>query len=323
MTFARRAAAVMLLLALTLAPLSAFAVCSLSSGRTETVSMTVSPATITIDPSTPVGTVLATSPVTNPNPNSSQVTCTNTTTIGVVNAMGDQPNGSATIYPTGVAGVGYRLLHPDNSNYLPPWGFDSIDSGTYTLSVATAVQLIKTGPISGGSTLGAGTLGYWQYQGSARNGNFNAETFMLANNVKFVQPTCTVTTTSIAVTLPTVSNTALSAAGQTAGATAFNIGLTCSAAAAGQDVAIQFDANKQPANTTGVITLNTSSSAKNVGVQLTDNSFQPVNFGTPAPAGTTITGGNNLTYYARYYALSTGVSAGSVSATATFTISYP
>lgn len=320
MKLVRSVTALLILLALTLSPLSAFAYCTLS-GNIGKVTMTVSPATVTIDPNAAVGTVLATSSVTNPNPATSSVTCSGSTQIGVTNAISGQPSGGSTIYPTNVSGVGYRLLHPDSSYYLLPWGYDSIDSGTYTLSVATAVQFVKTGPIAAGSTVTATTLGNWTYQG--RNNTFTAETFVLANAVKFVAPTCTVNTANIAVTLPTVSNTALATTGATAGATAFNIGLTCTAAAAGQDIAVQFDTTKQPNGTTGVITLNTSSSAKNVGVQLTDSSFQPVTFGTAADAGTTTTGAYNMTYYARYYALTNAVSAGSVSATATFTISYP
>ncbi|MCT7145077.1 hypothetical protein, partial [Salmonella enterica] len=85
---------------------------------------------------------------------------------------------------------GYQILHPDTNYILPPWGYDSIGSGTYTLSVGSAVQLVKTGPITAGSTLSSGTLGYWQYQGS-RN-TLRTEDFVLSNNVKFVAPTCTV-----------------------------------------------------------------------------------------------------------------------------------
>lgn len=308
----------LVLLGLALVPLTSFASCTLT-GNKELVTMTL-PATIIIDPSAPVGTVLATSPAVDPSPKNSSVDCSSTTTIGVINLLpGGQPNGSSTIYPTGVAGVGYRILHPDSSKFLPPWGFDTIASGTYALSVQSAIQLVVTGPITAGSTLNAGTVGYWQYQGS--RSTLRVEDFILANNVKFVAPTCTVTTPSISVTLPTVSNTAFNVAGATAGATAFNIGLTCSSAASGQDIAIQFDTNKQPSGTTGVIT--PTGTAKNVGVQLVDSKFNPVTFGTAADAGTTPTGVFNLTYYARYYATATAVTAGTVSATATFTISYP
>ena len=311
--------AALLLLALSALPFSAFASCSLSGGK-EVVSMTL-PATITLDPTTPVGTVLATSPQATPNPASSQVSCNNNTNVGVINLTGGgQPNGSSPIFPTSVPGVGYQILHPDSNYILPPWNYDSIGSGTYTLSVASAVQLVKTGPITAGSTLSSGTLGFWQYQGSNRT--IRVEDFVLANNVKFVAPTCTVATPSIAVTLPTVSTTSLTSIGAVSGATAFTIGLTCTAAAAGQTMAIEIDASRTvPPNTTGV--LSSTGTATNVGVQLVDSSFNPVALGTPVTVGTTPTGAYNLTYYAQYYTLATNPKSGSVSAAATFTISYP
>ena len=314
-----RRAAALVLLALSALPFSAFASCSLS-GNNELVNMTL-PATITLDPSTPVGTVLATSAQATPSPSSSQVTCNNTTNVGVINLTGGgQPNGSSTIFPTTVAGVGYQILHPNSNYILPPWGYDSIGSGTYTLSVASAVQLVKTGPITPGSTLPAGTLGYWQYQGSRTT--IRVEDFVLGNSVKFVAPTCTVATPNIAVNLPTVSTTSLASVGSVSGSTAFTIGLTCSAAAAGQTMAIEIDASRTvPANTTGV--LSSTGTAKNVGVQLTDSSFNPVALGTAVTVGTTPSGAYNLTYYAQYYALATNPTSGTVSAAATFTISYP
>jgi type 1 fimbria pilin len=314
----RHGAALLALLMLTLWPVASFATCTLSGGK-ETLSMSLN-STVTLDPNASVGTVLATSAVTTPNPNDSQVTCTGTTTIGVINLVNAQPGGGSTIYPTGVSGVGYRILHPDSSYYLPPYGSDSIGAGTYNLSVGSALQLVKTGPISSGSVLSAGTLGYWQYE--ARRGTLRVEDFVLANPVTFVAPSCTVTTPSISVTLPTVSNTSLAAAGGTAGTTAFTIGLNCPSASAGQTMAIQFDTAKSFAGASGVITP-TSGTAKNVGVQLVDGSFAPVTFAAPTVVGITPSGTYNLTYYARYYATATPVGAGNLTATATFTISYP
>jgi type 1 fimbria pilin len=220
-----------------------------------------------------------------------------------------------------VAGVGYRILHPDSGYILPPWGYDSIASGTYTLSVASVLQLVKTGPIASGAVLGAGTLGYWKYGGYYND--FRAEDFVLANSVTFVAPSCTVTTPSISVTLPTVSVSALAGAGATAGTTPFAIGLNCPSAAAGRQLAIQFDTNQSYTGANGVIVPG-SGSSNNVGVQLLDSSFSPsIVFGTPSTVGTTPNGQFNLTYYARYYALPGTLKAGTLGATATFTISYP
>jgi len=311
--------ACLLTLLLVLWPKATLASCTMSGG-TETVRMTIS-SPITLDPNAAVGTVLATSPVVSPSPNTTQVSCSGSTTIGVINLVGSQPSGSSTIYPTGVSGVGYRILHPDSGYYLPPWDYDSIDSGTYELSVGSALQLVKTGPITSGATLNAGTLGYWQYGG--RRTNLRAEDFVLANSVTFVAPSCTVTTPNIAVTLPTVSNTALAGTGATAGATAFTIGLNCPSSAAGRTMAIQFDTAQSFSGANGVI-IPTAGTARNVGVQLVDSSLSPtVVFAHPVTVGTTPSGLYNLTYYARYYATAASVTPGNLTATATFTISYP
>ncbi|MDG2539549.1 fimbrial protein [Dyella jiangningensis] len=320
MTKIRRGASLLVLLLLvTFWPVVSFATCTLSGG-TEIVRMPLN-STITLDPNAAVGTVLAASSTSTPSPSDSQVDCSGTTTIGVINLVGAQPAGGSTIYPTAVSGVGYRILHPDSSYYLPPYGSDSIDAGTYNLSVGSALQLVKTGPIASGSVLSAGTLGYWQYA-ARRGATLRVEDFVLANAVTFVAPSCTVTTPSISVTLPTVSNTSLAAAGATAGTTAFTIGLNCPSAAAGQTMAIQFDTAKSFGGASGVITP-ASGTAKNVGVQLVDNGFTPVTFATPTVVGTTPNGTYNLTYYARYYATATPVGSGNLTATATFTISYP
>lgn len=281
------------------------------------------PSTITLDPNKNVGDVLATSPVTVPSPSDSQVSCYfYNSPIGVINVVGSQPGGASTIFPTGVPGVGYRILHPDSSYALTPWGGGrTIGPGTYTMSVASALQLIKTGPISSGSTLPAGILGYWLYGGYFDN--VRIEDFTLANPVTFVAPSCIVTTPSISVTLPTVSTSALSISGQTAGTTAFAIVLNCASNAAGRQLAIQFDTNQAYTGANGVI-VPSSGTANGVGVQLLDRNFSPsIVFGTPNTVGTTPNGLYNLTYYARYYATSGSVKAGSLSATATFTISYP
>ncbi|WP_199099310.1 fimbrial protein [Dyella sp. ASV21] len=310
----RQAGALLVLLMLMLWPMASFAACSFSSGNKELVNMSL-PSSITINPSWTVGTVIATSAVTTPTPSSSVINCTGNTSIGVYNLVGGQGTSGSTVMPTGIAGVGYQILHPGSSYILPTYPNDSIASGNYTMSVASAVQLVVTGTITAGSTLSANTLGYWRY------GSLRVEDFVLTNSVTFAAPTCTVTTPNIAVTLPTVSNTALRTVGATAGATAFTIGLNCPAGSAGQNVAVQFDTATQPTGTTGVI--KPSGSATNVGVQLTDNSLNPITFGTPKTAGTTVLGANNFSYYARYYALTTAVGAGTLSATATFTVTYP
>ena len=308
-----------LLLLVTLAlaaPLAVQARCSFSSGGTANVNISFSTTTITIDPNLPVGAVLATSAQFSPSP-VSQISCSGTTTIGVQNVAGSQPGSGAIIFPTGVAGIGYRVTHPDTSNYLAAYPGDSIASGSYQMSVTSGLEFVKTGTIANGATVGSGTMGYWRYDSLS---NTRIENFNLSTTLTFVYPTCSVNTSTITVVLPTVSNTAFNGVGTVAGATVVPISLQCSS---GRQLYIQFDTANPVSGATGVIAPATGTGrAKNVGVQLISQAFTPVTFGTPALVGTTPNGPMNLTYYARYYQTATPVAAGTVSATATFTLTY-
>jgi len=297
-------------------PLAAQARCSFTSGGTANVNISFPNSTITIDPNLPVGAVLATSAQFSPSP-VSQISCTGTTAIGVQNVAGSQPSSGSIIFPTGVAGIGYRVTHPDTSNYLAAYPGDSIASGSYQMSVTSGLEFVKTGPIANGATVSSGTMGYWRYDS---NSNSRIENFNLSTTLTFMFPSCSVNTSTINVTLPTVSNTAFNGVGTVAGATVVPISLQC---ASGSQLYIQFDTANPVGGATGVIAPATGTGrAKNIGVQLINQSFTPVTFGTPALVGATPDGPLNLTYYARYYQTATPVAAGTVSATATFTLTY-
>lgn len=319
MNLVRHAIALLLLVLLSTLSLAARATCSFSSGTTSNVNISMPSSVITIDPNAAVGTVLASSAQFSPTPISS-LSCTGTTRIGVSNVISTQPASGATIFPTGVAGVGYRVTHPDAGNYLEAYSGDSIAAGNYDLSVTSGFELVKTGPIANGAVLRAATLGYWRYDGTFLNSNLRAENFNLVGSVTFTYPSCTVNNNVINVVLPTISTTAFNGVGTTAGATAFNISLNC---ASGSTLAIEFDTSNASSVANSVIANSTGTGrAKNVGVQLIDQGFVPITFGTPAVIGTTPNGPYNLTYYARYYQTAAAPAAGTVSATATFTLTY-
>jgi type 1 fimbria pilin len=68
-------------------------------------------------------------------------------------------------------------------------------------------------------------------------------------------------------------------------------------------------------------TIVSTGTAANVNVQLLDGSFNPVTFGTAQSLGAAPNGTLSIPYYAQYYA--TGAAgAGSVKASATFTMTY-
>jgi type 1 fimbria pilin len=155
-----------------------------------------------------------------------------------------------------------------------------------------------------------------------------------ASNSAVVPITCTVTTPSVNVNLPVISLSALSAVGKTGGDTQFPINLSC---AAGANVYITLSDVTTPANTSSLLTLAANSTAQGIKLRILNNAG-PVSFGPDsAAAGTThqwLLGPsstvNGIPLTVQYYRDDTNpsgtgpaaLSAGSVRAQATFTMSY-
>jgi type 1 fimbria pilin len=322
-------ALLLLLLALSFIPTgNVFAQCTedgSSPGAQGTVTFNP-PSTITVPLNTAANTVLWTSPAVTPSP-TPVYDCYGTVEYGVVNNVGASPAANVVYFPTGVTGLSYELVHSGASLYSWPNSSENIGGfciGNFcyggsevTFSDTTVLELVATGQIANGSTLGAGVLGYWQWQGF--NSNPQIEIFSLGNSVTFVSPACSATTDPINVTLPAISTTTLTGKGSTAGTTAFSIALTCPSGATGVTMSIQLNYNGTASGVTGVL-LPTSGSSQGVGVQILNQSSNPVTFGTSVTVGTT-TSSMSIPYYARYY--QTGaVTAGTLTASATFTLSY-
>jgi type 1 fimbria pilin len=155
-----------------------------------------------------------------------------------------------------------------------------------------------------------------------------------AANSAVVPITCTVTTPSVSVNLPILSLTSLSAVGKTGGDTRFPIGLSC---ASGANVYITLSDVTTPTNTSSLLTLDSSSTAQGIKLRIL-NSIGAIDFGPDSPAagtthqwflGTSSTV-NGVPLTVQYYRDDTDpsgtnaatLSAGSVHAQATFTMSY-
>jgi type 1 fimbria pilin len=305
--FRRIGGLLLLMLMLALTPTGANANCT----TTGTTPVTFTPpTTITVAFNAAVGTVLYTSPLIAPT-NPPTLTCTGTTNYGVIDTVGTTPGVGVQVYPTSIPGLGYSITHNDLTTFLFPYPCCQLASGSYTASVTSSLQLIKTGPILSGSVLPAGQIGYWQFDSGQK-----VETFTLANSVTILDPACSVTTTPINVTLPTIASSSLNVVGATAGSTAFAIGLACSS---GATLDIQLNFAGTASGIAGVLT-KTSGSSAGVGVQLLDKSFNPVAFGATTVVGST-SGLTSIPLYARYYRTG-AITVGSLAASATFTLSY-
>jgi type 1 fimbria pilin len=258
-----------------------------------------------------IGTPVSATPSNPPN-----VTCTGGTTYGVQNLVGGAPTGGSNyIYPTSVSGLGYQLIHAnDTANFMGPYPAYTTAGQDSTYSVGTTLQLVQTGPIANGAVLPAGTLANWQW------GSIVPEYFVLTNSITFVASACVVTTASFTVTLPTVSTSAFSGKDSTAGSTPFDIKMNCPSGST-STLSIMFTASSGvPAGYNNV--LKSNGSATGLGVELRDGNSGTVVFGNASVVGTTPFGALSIPYTALYHATSNAVTAGSVGATATFTLTY-
>lgn len=238
------------------------------------------------------------------------------------------------VWDSGLAGIGVRAIDVSYDNrvlsqigigqwadFAPPVGASAF-SGSYTFSY----QLIKTaqaaapGPLSIGQMFGLVSHNVPANVGSGRQGPVGV------GNTTVSTRSCTVATPNVAVALPTVSPAAFRQAGDTAGETAFQIGLSCQT---GFSVYVTLSDATTPGNRTDRLTLSGSSTAAGVQLQVVNPSGQAVFYGADSPvAGNTnqfLLGPSDSTtgiaLRARYVSTGT-VTPGSVSAVATFTMSY-
>lgn len=290
------------------------------SSSTGTYSVSV-PTTLINDPSIAIGATLYTS-ISTPINQTVNFNCYYYGNYwGLVNRAGANPTSGQYLFPIGATGVSFRITQT-SGNYpglVGPWPFQSLDgSNNWSESDPVTVELVKTGTIADGTVI-AGALA--DFQAGTTSGNIRDATIMLANSLTFVAPACNVPS-NLTVVLPTVTTGAFSSKGSTTGTQPFSISLVCSS---GTKLAITLDSSAASNKSQGVLA--NSGTATNVGVQLVWN-------GAPGTSGTSVALGSNVTFnaakgttqiplIARYYAIQKNPAAGSVTATATYTLTYP
>jgi type 1 fimbria pilin len=247
------------------------------------------------------------------------------------------------IYQTSVSGIGVSFYVVNGSAQT----LITSTNGGYTSGTISApgngalpgiqASLVVTGPVvSGYSLSGLPTVSVTFAPTGACSWSTGITNTIAASagNSAIVPITCTVTTPSVSVNLPVVSLSALSTVGKTAGDTRFPIGLSC---ASGANVYITLSDATTPANTSSLLTLTSNSTAQGIKLRIL-NGAGAVDFGPDsAEAGTThqwFLGGssivNGVPLTVQYYRDDTNpagtasavLSAGSVHAQATFTMSY-
>lgn len=207
-----------------------------------------------------------------------------------------------------------------------------------TIAVTFTAQLVKTGTVTPGTGT-VSSINLLQF--------FDQDTYILdaqcghhgcsTTNPQIASPTnigiltlnpvtvsvtaCSVAVDPTVVTLPAVLTSTFTGKGAIAGKTPFNVQLSCPA---GANLYITLATSNPQTGVTGVIApVAGAGHAGNVGVQILDgHSGNPVTFGTAISEGTTTNGTMNLPFSARYYQTATGATAGTVTATATYTLTY-
>lgn len=270
------------------------------------------------------------------------------------------PGGSGGImFTTNLPGIEVQLTAAqvqassgnNGPNGAPGWQMGSISCISYTqstnnwyctpantMAVTFTAQLVKTGSVTPGIgtvnsinllqffdqdiyILNAQCAPWGCFTSNPRTASPTNIGTLSLNPVTVSVTACSVAIDPTVVTLPTISTSALTGAGSTTGKQPFNVQLSCPA---GANLYVTLATSNPQAGTTGVIAPTTGSGyAQNVGVQLLkSDGATPVSFGTAISEGTTTNGIMNLPFYAQYYQTGTSASAGNVTATATYTLTY-
>lgn len=270
----------------------------------------------------------------------SRITCA---LIETATVNGTEISAGSGVYQTSVSGIGVSFYVVNGASQTL---ITSVNGG-YTSGTISApgsgalpgieANMVVTGQVASGyslSSLPTVTVTFTPTGSCSWSTGIATTLATSANNSAVVPITCTVTTPGVSVNLPTVSLGALSSVGTTAGDTPFPIGLSC---ASGASVYITLSDATTPTNTTSLLTLASNSTAQGIKLRIL-NSVGPVAFGPDsAVAGTTnqwflgasssVSGVSLTVQYYRDDTTPSGtapatLSAGSVHAQATFTMSY-
>ncbi len=245
------------------------------------------------------------------------------------------------VYPTNVSGLGVRYTvlgapecDPVSSTIKGTLNIRCAESSLginihFSVPLSMTVSFVTTGPIkSGASTLSSIPVVSTAVFNTGGTTFAKPAMYTGAASGTLSTATCSVQTPGLAVSLPNVTTNAFgSGVGATAGRTGFHLDFTC---AQGAKVSIVITDAVSPSNRTDVLTPSPESTAKGIGVQVLKDQRTTVLFG-PDAAGSNVPnqwligaspdGSLTLPLSAQY--VRTGaVTAGSVKALATFTMSY-
>lgn len=235
------------------------------------------------------------------------------------------------IYPSSIPNIGIRLTANTLGKVVPYKG-ESMVIGILIRGFQIKIELIKTGEITAGGSLGGSIL---QYRADSNSGQLLVD-FQISTPVQITPqvPTCSVATPAINVPLGAAAVAQFKAVGTTSSEHSFNISLNCKGGTKGSATKayVTLTDVTNPANRTEILSLTKASTATGVGIQVTKDGA-PLKFGEDSAAagnanqwfaGTIPQGQDTLDIplKARYVQTGATVGLGSANAAATFMMSY-
>ena len=230
------------------------------------------------------------------------------------------------VYQSGVTGVGVGMVAQDRDGgaYVGVGGQATLRSGENpgipSWGVRGRLFFFVTGNIQGGLMPGQ-TLASLNVYTSDRMHDIQIGNARIGPPR---QPTCRVSTPSLAMRLGEVSIRQFDGIGSVAGSTTETISLECSGGTgAALDVSVTLTDQSNPANRSDRLSLAAGSTASGVALQLLHNS-QLLSYGAPNQwlAGSTDNGVFQIPLTARYIQTETPIRPGTANGLATFTMSY-
>ncbi|MCS4273050.1 MULTISPECIES: fimbrial protein [Raoultella] len=208
---------------------SAWAACSRLSQPTVNLDMVVG--RVVVPPDLPVGSVIVSRDWTMSAPGGASYSCTSGTNrfAAKIVSTGSSDLGNK-VYSTNVPGIGMRFSRGGATvNITYPDVFSSSVSRTTNYSLEGSrftLEIIKTAAVTGSGTLAAGKYTSYDWE---RGNNPILETYLSANAITVVSPSCTVLGgKNMNVDVGTIKRSDLNGVGTYAGGKNFNIELQCS-----------------------------------------------------------------------------------------------
>ncbi|KAA8729326.1 fimbrial protein [Ewingella americana] len=311
---------IIVLISLLFMSLDVAAYCTRAAGTSALV-WTVSPGTVVVKGSDPIGTPVYTKSLSSSQAGKTFIRCSEGETFYINMLTGSPVAGMTNVFSSNVPGIGIKVTDAKGRAVAQPGIAFPTQPDVFTVLDFTpfTFELIKTAIISQGGTLDSG-----MFMGLVGPGLADGDSLKALMGTATIQPSnvCTVNNPVIQTDMGSdVSRYDFKGVGKTLQEKDITIGLTCDQFA---KVSIQFDATSVP-NNPDIIALNSSSkSASGFGIQLLDKrNNNPIQLATPLLiTDNADQGGLDMQFIARYYQTEDRVEGGEVNATASFTMTY-